>query len=117
MEPTEKKEETKIYIFNIGVPKPVVYSLITLMISGAITFSYAFAKQTANTNKELPQEKAKTELINQKVDKLTIDNVIMKVDVSNVKQSLKDVAEEQKSQREILLQILYRTNQTYNNTK
>lgn len=115
VEPTEKKN---IFVMiTEGIPKPIVYTLICAIVIGAITFSFAFVKTTDNTNKELPEVVIKTTLINEKVDLLTIDNAVVKVDISNLKKSVVDVGEELKSQREILLQILYRTNQINNNTK
>lgn len=120
MEATEKKSLEKKNIFLLiieGTPKPVVYSLLVVIITGACTFSFAFANQTDKTNKEFPIVQKKVTEINNKVDGLAIDSEITKTDMSNVKQSVIDVKDELKSQREILLQILYRTNQTYNNTK
>jgi len=112
------EEEKNIFVqLSKGIPKPVVYSLITAMVIGIFTFSFAFIKATGKTNAELPIEQTKTNEIKQKVDWLTVGSETIKIDVGNLKQSVIDVKEEQKSQREILLQILYRTNQIDKNTK
>ena len=102
---------------TFGIPKSVVYSLISAMIVGAVALSFAFIKTTGKTNAELPIEQERIQTTNDKVDKVKVDVEVVKTDLSNVKQSVVDVKEEQKSQREILLQILYKANQTYNNTK
>ena len=117
MEVAEEKSKNIFLQITQGIPKTIVYSLITAIVIGTITFSYAFAKQTGNTNKEFPAEQAKTNLINLKVDKLTIDVELLKNNGANTNQKVNDITEEQKSQREILLQILYRANQINNNTK
>lgn len=118
MESTEQKESKNIFLtIYKGIPKPVVYSLITAIIIGAVSFSYAFVSQTGATNKDLPKEKEKVEAIGAKVERLAIDSEIMKVDVANIKESQKDMADEQKAQRDLLVQLLLVTNRINNNTR
>lgn len=114
----ETKESKNIFMLIAqGVPKPVVYTLISGLVLGAFSLSYAFVAVTGKTNTELPQQITKVNLLIEKVDALTLDGVLMKTNAKNVNKSMDDVKVELSSQRDILLQILYRANQTYNNTK
>lgn len=102
---------------RFGLPKSVIWGIISAIIIGGGSLSFAFIKTTAETNAELPNEKQKINLTNQKVDALQIDMEVLKTDVSNMKQSVTDVKKEQESQRDLLLQILFQARQINTQTR
>ena len=115
---TEATEPKNIFVqITKGIPKPIIYTLISAMIVGAISFSYAFAKQTNNTNNDFPQEVAKTTLLNQKVDKLSIDVELLKNNGANTNQKVNDISNKQDDDHDLLQEIKGLLKQVNNNTK
>lgn len=65
------------------IPKAFFWTLISSMIVGALTLSYAFVKTTANVNRTVPQYQAQTTQIQAAVTALTVGQAEIKRDVDN----------------------------------
>ncbi len=88
MEATAKKQTPitfKRVVIHIWerVPKTFFWTLITSMIVGALSLSYAFVKTTSNVNRTVPAYQAQTTQIQAAVTSLTIGQAEMKKDINN----------------------------------
>lgn len=100
-----------------GIPKPVVYTLISAIIIGAVTLSFAFIKTTGKTNADLPIEQRKTTEIKNNVERISIDVEILKVNGANTNQKINDISTKQDNDHDLLLELKTLLKQVNNNTK
>ncbi|MES3018224.1 MAG: hypothetical protein V4721_10615 [Bacteroidota bacterium] len=118
MTPQPKNKVIKVLIFIWEkVPKTVFWGLISTIIVGSVTFSYAFVEATKKTNENLPIEINKTKELNQKVDRLVIDVEVMKTNGANTSARVIEIYEEQIKQRDLFMEMYATMKQINNNTK
>ncbi len=65
------------------IPKAFVWTLLSAIIIGSVSMSYAFVKTTDNTNKSVPAYQSQTTQIQNAVTSLTLGQAEMKKDIDN----------------------------------
>lgn len=89
MAPTDDKKQAPVTLKNVVVfvwqkiPKTFFWTVISTVLIGTLSVSYAFVKTTSNVNKTVPAYQAQTTQIQSAVTSLTLGQAAMQRDIDN----------------------------------
>lgn len=101
---------------KIGVPKSVVWGLLTTIVIGSSGWTYAFVAATSKTNAEAPLIQNQLTQVQRSVTSLTIGQEVMKTNAANTNGKVDDIYKKIDKLTDLTIQILTNSKIIKNNT-